>query len=473
MKGSVFKRCSCRDPGTRKLLHSKCPKLKGSKHGQWWFRYDAPRGANGARRQPMLGPYPTEKEAEAALAVELARVGGGGQDLDRSITLGTFLPAWMEAKTNLSDGTRESYEEAIRLYFIPALGHVRMVDLRDRHIVDLVREMAKLNTPAATAGKPSEMMRRLLEVRADRPTAKPLSSARIKRILAVLSSALNYAKRSSKLITHNPAEHVSAPRGRKTRCVIWTPGREAVWREAYESGLVEAAARRKATGKVHPTGLDVWRSTPRPSRVMVWGAMQTGMFLDHATDSRLYALYHLVAFRGLRRGEVVGVAWSEVDLDEAVLTVRDLLDEDLDPDDPKSEAGVRTISLDSETVKVLRAWRKRQSEERLRAGELWVNTGLVFTREDGSKLRDEGVSQQFETLARGAGLPPIRFHDLRHGAATLALAADIPMKVVSELLGHSKSSFTSDVYTSVLPEVRQAAADAVAAIVPRRSRTSS
>jgi len=104
-------------------------------------------------------------------------------------------------------------------------------------------------------------------------------------------------------------------------------------------------------------------------------------------------------------------------------------------------------------------------------GSAWTDIGLVFTCEDGQPLRPGHVSEHFALLARKADLPPIRFHDLRHGSATLSLAAGVDIKIVQEMLGHSMSAFTLDVYTSVVPEIAAAAAEAVAAIVPRRANS--
>jgi integrase len=249
-----------------------------------------------------------------------------------------------------------------------------------------------------------------------------------------------------------------------------------------------------------------WLATGQaPGPVMVWTPKQTGAFLDFIVEERLYALYHLTAFRGLRRGEIAGLPRAEVDLDEALLTVlatpSDEDDDYDDPDDPKSDAGSRTMSIDPATVKVLGTWFRQQARERLATGSAWVDSGRAFTKPDGSPLRERWISERFDgfikkynairdgyrrgktvgELARkqrtseaavmvainGEPLPPIRYHDLRHGAATLALAAGVDIKVVSETLGHSKSSFTRDAYTSVIPEVAQAAAEAVVAIVPR------
>jgi hypothetical protein len=120
---------------------------------------------------------------------------------------------------------------------------------------------------------------------------------------------------------------------------------------------------------------------------------------------------------------------------------------------------------------VLRGHRARQSAERLQCGPAWVSTGLVFTREDGSAIHPDYVTRHFERLVRAADLPPIRLHDLRHGAATLALAGGANLKVVSEMLGHSGIAITADTYTSVLPQVARAAAEAANALVPRAHRT--
>jgi integrase len=133
----------------------------------------------------------------------------------------------------------------------------------------------------------------------------------------------------------------------------------------------------------------------------------------------------------------------------------------------KSEDSDRIITFDEQTTGVLEAWRERQLFERLEWGAAWQDSGRVFTREDGSPLRPGHVSVHFGGLVHQAGLPPIRFHDLRHGAATMLIAAGQPVKVVSAILGHSTSAFTMDVYAVVAEELAEAAAVAIAAFVPR------
>ena len=205
---------------------------------------------------------------------------------------------------------------------------------------------------------------------------------------------------------------------------------------------------------------------------MVWTPEQTGAFLDRASKHRLYALFHLIAFRGLRRGEACGQQWTDTDLGAEHLTVTTQLVQrgwKVEESAPKTDSGERVVALDSETVKVLKKHRKRQMQERLTWGEAYVDTGRVFTQENGEWLHPAWVTDQFRRLAAEAGLPPIRLHDLRHGAATLALAASAEMKVVQEMLGHSSITITSDTYTSVLPEVARKAAEAAVKLVPRQA----
>ena len=112
----------------------------------------------------------------------------------------------------------------------------------------------------------------------------------------------------------------------------------------------------------------------RPSRVMVWTPVQTGAFLDAVAGERLYPLYHLIAYRGLRRGEACGLRWPDTDLDAAEIAILTQLVQngwDVEEDSPKTEASDDTVTLDRETVAVLRAWRKAQLAERLAWGEAW------------------------------------------------------------------------------------------------------
>ncbi|WUH98236.1 tyrosine-type recombinase/integrase [Spirillospora sp. NBC_00431] len=145
---------------------------------------------------------------------------------------------------------------------------------------------------------------------------------------------------------------------------------------------------------------------------------------------------------------------------------------------PKTASSARVIALDRTAVRALRAHRDRQQAERQQAGEGYRDSGYVFTRPGGDPLGPDRLSCTFRALIAEHGLPPIRLHDLRHGAATLALAAGVELKVVQDMLGHSSIVLTADTYTSVLPEVAHRAAEKTAThvmkargIVPGTNRT--
>ncbi len=242
------------------------------------------------------------------------------------------------------------------------------------------------------------------------------------------------------LIAVNPAAPVKI-KAPKAKPLLWTGPRVQRWRQDGQ----------------------------RPAASMVWTPAQCGQFLDSIEDDRLYPMYHLAAYWGLRRSELVGLEWADLDLTTRRLHVRQAQSAD-ELDSTKSEAGERIIRIDQGTAAVLEAWRERQLFERLEWGEAWTDSGRVFTREDGQPLRPAHVSEHFGVLARRAGLPLVRFHDLRHGAATMLLAAGQPPKVVSETLGHSTTAFTMDVYAVVAEELAEAAAVAIEAFVPRKRR---
>lgn len=185
-------------------------------------------------------------------------------------------------------------------------------------------------------------------------------------------------------------------------------------------------------------------------------------------------MWHPIAFRGLRRGEACGQPWSETNLDAHFLSVSSQLVQDgweVEASDPKTDSGYRVVALDDDTVVVLKRHRERQDANREEWGTAWVETGHVFTQEDGSWLHPGKVTDLFERLVATSGLPPIRLHDLRHGAATLMLAADVDIKIVSDTLGHSDTRITRDIYQSVLPQVGRSAAEAAAKLVPLQRKT--
>ncbi len=132
---------------------------------------------------------------------------------------------------------------------------------------------------------------------------------------------------------------------------------------------------------------------------------------------------------------------------------------------PKTSSGRRVVDLDAHTLAIIRSWRARQAEDRLRWGSAYRDSGLVFTREDGAPTHPEAMTKAFVRLVARSGLPPIRLHDLRHTHATLALAAGIHPKIVQQRLGHADVALTMNVYSHVLPAMQADAAEQIAGLV--------
>ncbi|MER5536889.1 tyrosine-type recombinase/integrase [Streptomyces mirabilis] len=360
-----------------------------------------------------------------------------GQDLVGSLTVAEWLDRWLAGKRIRKSGVSR-YETDVRVHLKPHIGDRRLDRLRVSQLSEIFTAITDANAEileqnaqrraavaelAAVPWKGSENRGRRKAMKAAIDAMPPFrrvtGPSTRQHIKATLRAAPNDAI-GQQIITFNPAAHV----------------------------------------EIAP--------------VMVWTPEQTGAFLDFVAEDRLYAMWHLIAFRGLRRGEACGQPWSETNLDRHSLTVTGQLVQDgweIEASEPKTDSGFRVVALDDDTVDVLERHRKQQEADRAEWGSAWIETGLVFTLKDGSWLHPGKVTDLFERLVAASDLPPIRLHDLRHGAPTLMLAADIDIKIVSDTLGHSDTRITRDIYQSVLPHVGKNAAEATAKLVPLQRRT--
>ena len=206
----------------------------------------------------------------------------------------------------------------------------------------------------------------------------------------------------------------------------------------------------------------------------VWTPDQLGAFLEHVRADRLYALWLLVATTGMRRGELAGLRWVDINFANARVSPqrpRVVVDHAVEVSEPKTAKGRRALALDPATLAVLREHQTRQAEEKAVIGAGYRHSGLVFTWPDGSPIHPDLMTRWFEQHSRAAGLPRIRLHDVRHSYASAALAAGVPAKVISERLGHATVGFTLDTYSHVLPGLDAAAAQAVAQLILRGNGT--
>ena len=210
------------------------------------------------------------------------------------------------------------------------------------------------------------------------------------------------------------------------------------------------------------------RVTTGSDSIRYWTATELRTFLWESHGHRHIPLWTLAASTGMRRGEVLGLRWRDVDLKAQRLSVRQTIISvgyEVIRSDPKTAKGARTIDLDGRTVRMLRAHRADQRLERQLLALPDDGEGLVFCRENGEPYHPDLVRQSFERRVSASAVPRIRFHDLRHTHATLMLQAGVPPKVVSERLGHSTVAFTMDVYAHVIPGMQADAAETFGQLV--------
>ena len=213
---------------------------------------------------------------------------------------------------------------------------------------------------------------------------------------------------------------------------------------------------------------------PRPNRIPIQplDMEQIQRLLAEARADRFSALYVLALTAGMRQGELLGLRWADVNLTAQTVQVRQQVarlragapaegaKSGMVFSDPKTAKGRRSIALPRFAVEALRAHRSAQLAERLVSGAAWQDNDLVFPNQLGKPIEKQNlVRRSFVPLLRRAGLPSIRFHDLRHSAATMLLTQGIHPKVVQERLGHSTITTTMDVYSHVMPTLQREAAE--------------
>lgn len=510
--GGISKRCECRGPDGKRL-GAACPDLSKRSHGKHRVSQELPDAEDGTRRRFQRTGYTSVKDAQTDLdriraILDLAgddedgqrRVGdllaelqktrgdvpdptdvsrklGVGVPLDGKMTVGEWLDTWVASKKT-KPTTTDGYQSHIRVHLKPGLGHHRLDKLNVAHVQEFFDRIDDANETIAAenqarreqearakwgkASRPPAIESERLAIEREKLAAMPpyrtiTGPATKQRIRATLRTALNGAIRRQ-LITFNPASWVELGSGKRPKAVLWSEQHVEHWRKTGE----------------------------KPSAVMVWTPAQIGQFLDEAEGDRLYALFHLVAFRGLRRGEAVGQDWRDVDLDGHAITIaKSIVVRQWTPEEgtPKTDGSAATIALDSLNVAVLREHRERQPAERdvwneYAAGERakgkkvadWTDTGKAFVDVDGRWLHPEKVSDEFRRVCQRADLPPINLRDLRHCAATLIHAGGGDLHAIKETLRHDDIRLTSNTYTSLLKEVDLEIAEKAAQVVPRARR---
>lgn len=399
MAGTIYKRCvGC----GRKVAKRTCtnPDCDGDRYS-WAFSTLLGRRADGSPRQVLRSGFDTKREAEAAL--EEARSNSAtGYVAPRKLSLESYLLERWLPRTRTSEKTRRDREVHAKAYVIPRLGGIRLIDVTGAMLTEMYDDLA-------VNGRTTKP---------DPDLGWGLSPTTIRRIHVLLNKAFNDAVRWG-LLQRNPCRRADPP------------------------STTEVKARAFAARTIY-----------------TWDQLRT--MLDAARQDRLHALWHLLVSTGMRRCEVAALRWDHVDLDNMMLSVVRCAVESAgevhERDLPKSSSSRRAIELDPRDVDVLRKHRAQQDQERASVGASWNDTDHVFTSPVGARLYPPDITRWFHQLTDQAGLPRIRVHDLRHTNATHLIKAGVPVKVVTERLGHSTTAYTQDAYQHVMPGMQREAA---------------
>jgi integrase len=371
--------------------------------GTWSFTVDVgPDPSSGKRRRIHRRGFPTKRSAENALRIVLEEAHQRDYIEPSNQPVRLYLENWLAmVAVSRKPSTTAMYAHKMRRYVIPRIGAAPLRQV-DAAMLDAL--YADLRAHGGRQARAAD--------------GAPLSEQTVAVVHRILHRAFADAVKR-RVIRFNPASDATVPR------------------------------------------------STAPRTMVVWAADDVRRFLEHAADHRLHALWVLAATTGMRRGELCGLTWQDVSLDHGNVAVRRArvpIAGRVSEGTPKSDRA-RVVALAASNIAALRAHRAQQISERLAWGEGWEDTGYVFTREDGTPVRPDAVSREFDGLVRAAGLRRIRLHDLRHTHATLGLASGIPAKVMSERLGHAKVGITLDLYSHVVPGMQEAAAQQIESLL--------
>lgn len=421
--------------------------------------------ATGRRRQKWHSGYKNKREAERARVDLLSKLDRGEYVEPSRQTLGEFLTDWLVAiEPTVRPSTFDSYSRNMRLHVIEHIGTVRLTKV----------DAGVLNGLYATLLASGR--------RGSSRKGAGYSAAVVERARTLRAQGLTLAATAEKLREEVPeADHITkdtlASLLRRDAAATTHPG-PAVGLDRRTVNYIHTILHRALKDAVRwgrllrnpADAADPPRAGQKSDGVHAWDAPTLRQFLDasRAADDRHHALWVLLATTGMRRGEALGLRWSDVDLDagrarivQTIIQTRNVVS----IGEPKTARGRRPISLDPPTVAVLRAHRRRTLQERLLVGPDFEDLGLVFHQPDGSWLRPDAVSEVFLRRVRRYGLPRLTLHGLRHTWATLALEQGIHPRVVQERLGHSTIAITLGIYSHVSPTLHDEAADLIARMV--------
>lgn len=385
------------------------------KDGRWEAAGYVLAPGNTRKRVRVYGT--TRKEALAKLTEKIAASNRGLPVPSVQGSVAAYLAYWLEnvAVHHLRENTHTRYTTCVNRYLIPGLGKKKLAKLTAKDVRTCLNQLRTT----------CQCCTRDIDARRDQPRCcaagqccrKVLSPLTLTYIHSVLKSALEHAVREEEI-----------PRN---------------------------VARNVRTG------------TPRPRRFEPLTADEARRFLTATQGHRLHVLFELALHTGLRKGELLGLRWEDLDLGAGTAAIRRTLQRTgaggLTTLPTKTRASERRIALPARCVQSLKRHHEQQQREREAAGTAWQPNGHVFTSAQGGPIEPTNLTRTFNALLRNAGLRRIRFHDLRHSTATLLLEQGVELVVIKELLGHAHIGVTATVYAHVRLRLQRDAIDTLSA----------
>ncbi|MEV0282002.1 site-specific integrase [Streptomyces sp. NPDC050610] len=334
------------------------------------------------------------------------------------MTLSAYLTYWLTnvAKGKVRSTTYVNYESLVRNYITPEFGRKKLARLAARDIRSFLTKTAATCQCCAQDKDKNRPQHKQRCCALGKCCKKRPSDRTVRFLLVILRAALQHAVREDEL-PRNVARNVQLSMGTKREIEPLT-------------------------------------------------ATEGRQLLTAARGNRLWAAYELAVRIGLRRGEVLGLRWSDVDLYEGVVTVRQALQRvggELLIVAPKTQRSARRVALPAECVTALRAQRAQQIADQKAAGDNWKGTehGLIFTTKNGTPIEPRNLNRSFDALCTRAAVRKVRFHDLRHTCASLLHERGADARMIMEVLGHSSIRVTMDIYTFVRLDSQRSAFDRV------------
>lgn len=421
--------------------------------------------ATGQRRQKWHSGYKNKRDAERARVDLLSKLDRGEYVEPSHQTLGDFLTDWLVAiEHTVRPSTFDSYSRNMRLHVIERIGTVRLTKVDAGVLNGLYAALLSSGRRGPTrkgAGYPAAVIERASVLRAEGRTL----AATAAQLREEMPEADHITKDTLASLLRRDADGSTgtgpaAGLDRRTVNYIHT-----ILHRAFKDAVRWGRLLRNPADAADPP-----RAGQKSDGVRAWDAPTLRHFLDasRVAEDRNHALWVLLATTGMRRGEALGLRWSDVDLDagrarivQTIIQTRNVVS----VGEPKTARGRRPISLDPGSIAVLRSHRHRMLEERLLVGPDFDDLGLVFHQPDGSWLRPDAVSEVFLRRVRRYGLSRLTLKGLRHTWATLALEQGIHPRVVQERLGHSTIAITLGIYSHVTPTLHDEAAELIAGLV--------